>query len=126
MEDGGEWSSTTMFITYDDCGCFYDHVAPPSPDLGIRLPLVIAGPYVRAGYTESTTTTWANVAAYIEATFPTVQPINAQDAGAYDFSNAVNYSQTPLSPPVMKVTPLPAGSRAYVKAHPYTGKNDAT
>jgi phospholipase C len=126
MEDGGEWSSTTMFITNDDCGCFYDHVAPPSPDLGIRLPLIIAGPYVKAGYTESTTTTWANVAAYIEATFPAVQPINSQDAGAYAFSNAVNYSQTPRPPPVMKVTPLTPRSRAYVKAHPYTGEDDAT
>ena len=24
--------STAIFITYDDCGCFYDHVAPPPGD----------------------------------------------------------------------------------------------
>jgi phospholipase C len=22
--------STTIFIYYDDCGCFYDHVKPPA------------------------------------------------------------------------------------------------
>ena len=29
-----QWSSTAIFITYDDCGCFYDHVPPPglNPD----------------------------------------------------------------------------------------------
>ena len=24
-----DWDSTALFITYDDCGCFYDHVALP-------------------------------------------------------------------------------------------------
>ena len=29
IEHGPDWRSTAIFITYDDCGCFYDHVAPP-------------------------------------------------------------------------------------------------
>jgi phospholipase C len=126
VEDGGLWPSTTFFITYDDCGCFYDHVAPPRPELGIRLPMVVAGAYVRAGYTESATTTWANVAAYIESRFPTVLPINDQDAGAYDFAGTFDYTQAPLPPPVMRTTALPKSSIAYVKAHPYSGADDAT
>ena len=28
IEDGPDWNSTAIFITYDDCGCFYDHVTP--------------------------------------------------------------------------------------------------
>ena len=33
IENGPDWASTAIFITYDDCGCFYDHVAPPvNPD----------------------------------------------------------------------------------------------
>ena len=26
VENGPDWDSTAIFITYDDCGCFYDHV----------------------------------------------------------------------------------------------------
>jgi Phosphoesterase family len=35
--NGPDWASTAIFITYDDCGCFYDHVTPP-PGMGIRVP----------------------------------------------------------------------------------------
>src|ERR1700737_58985 len=39
VQKGPDGPSTTIFIYYDDCGCFYDHVTPPK-GLGIRLPLV--------------------------------------------------------------------------------------
>ena len=28
IQNGPDWASTAIFITYDDCGCFYDHVRP--------------------------------------------------------------------------------------------------
>src|SRR5207237_775929 len=28
IQGSPNWSSTAVFITYDDCGCFYDHVPP--------------------------------------------------------------------------------------------------
>src|SRR5438094_888040 len=28
------WSSTAIFITYDDCGCFYDRASPPPLRIG--------------------------------------------------------------------------------------------
>ena len=37
IASGPDWSSTAIFLTWDDCGCFYDHVAPPSPPLGVRV-----------------------------------------------------------------------------------------
>jgi len=44
IENGPDWSSTAIFITYDDCGCFYDHVVPGvNPDgtqQGVRVPMV--------------------------------------------------------------------------------------
>src|SRR3954463_772260 len=36
---GPQWRSTAIFITYDDCGCFYDHVLPPAGQ-GVRVPMV--------------------------------------------------------------------------------------
>src|SRR5262249_55555658 len=47
-----EWQSTAVFITYDDCGCFADHVPPP-PGLGVREPMVIVSPWVKRASTDS-------------------------------------------------------------------------
>jgi phospholipase C len=49
--NGPEWRSTAIFITWDDCGCFYDQVRPgTNPDgtpQGPRVPLVIVSPYAK-------------------------------------------------------------------------------
>jgi phospholipase C len=47
------WSSTAIFITWDDWGGFYDHVAPPIVDrngYGLRVPGLMISPYARRGY----------------------------------------------------------------------------
>src|SRR4029079_4764445 len=41
--NGPDWQSTAIFITYDDCGCFYDHVPPPA-GAGGREPTGIVRP----------------------------------------------------------------------------------
>ena len=38
-------------------------------------------------------------------------PLTANDATAYDFSNAFDYSQAPLKPVQMTKTPLPSWAR---------------
>ena len=56
IQHGPEWSSTAVFITYDDCGCFYDHVPPGSnadgSKQGIRVPMVIVSPYAKRAGTD--------------------------------------------------------------------------
>jgi phospholipase C len=50
---GPAWSSTAVFITFDDFGGFYDHVPPPQVDqagFGPRVPLLIISPYAKKGY----------------------------------------------------------------------------
>ena len=114
IEDGPEWATTTVFITYDDCGCFYDHVAPGvNPDgtqQGSRSPLVIISPYAVAGYVDHTHTSFAGILAYVEQTFG-LSPLGMNDAGAYPFTNSFNYDQAPLAGVPMTVTPLPPPSR---------------
>jgi hypothetical protein len=47
------WSNTTIFITWDDWGGFYDHVAPPiyNPyEYGFRVPLIVVSQYTKQGY----------------------------------------------------------------------------
>jgi phospholipase C len=47
------WSSTAIFITWDDWGGWYDHAAPPQEDaygLGPRVPLIVIAPYAKQGH----------------------------------------------------------------------------
>jgi phospholipase C len=110
--NGPEWDSTALFITYDECGCFYDQVPPPlNPDGtqdGPRVPLVIVSPYAVPGYTDNTPTTSAGILAFTEQTFG-LPALGVNDAQAYPFTNAFNYGQTPLRPVGMVSRPVPRG-----------------
>ena len=51
-----DWDSSAIFLSWDDWGGFYDHVAPPTVDalgFGIRIPALIISPYAKAGYIDS-------------------------------------------------------------------------
>lgn len=50
---GPDWDSTAVFLTWDDWGGFYDHVAPPVVDgngYGMRVPGLVISPYAKQGY----------------------------------------------------------------------------
>jgi phospholipase C len=113
---GPDWATTAIFITYDDCGCFYDHVAPPRRR-GIRVPMVIVSPYARAGYSDTTPASFASLLAYTEHTF-NLAPLWARDANAYDYRHAFDYMQTPLPPAPLTTTTIPARERRWLRAHP--------
>jgi phospholipase C len=114
--DSQYWDSTAIFITYDDCGCFYDHVPPPA-DLGIRVPMVIVSPFAKAGYTDTKTASYAGMLAYVEHTFG-LAPMSSEDADAYDFNKSFNYSQPPLPGISMRTTKVPQWELDYIEAHP--------
>ncbi len=122
IEQGPEWQSTAIFITYDDCGCFYDHVAPPQ-GLGIRVPMVIVSPYAKAGYTDSNVASYSSMLAYVEGVFG-LAPLYSTDANAYDFGQSFDYTQHPLATIPLKRHPVPAWERGFLRAHP--PKQDAT
>jgi hypothetical protein len=47
------WATSAIFLSWDDWGGFYDHVAPPAIDpngYGLRVPGLVISPYARAGY----------------------------------------------------------------------------
>jgi phospholipase C len=53
-----DWSSTAIFLSWDDWGGFYDHVVPPAADAngyGLRVPGIVISPYARAGMIDSQT-----------------------------------------------------------------------
>ncbi len=123
LESGPEWSSTAIFLTWDDCGCFYDHVAP-TKKLGLRVPMLIVSPYAKSKFTDSKVASMDSVLAFIEHTFG-LPPLSTGDANAYDYHNAFNYGQEPLSGVRMVNTRVPAWERAWVANHP-TDPDDPT
>jgi phospholipase C len=121
--NGPEWDSTAIFITYDDCGCFYDHVPPPN-GLGVRVPMVIVSPYAKPGYTDSTSASFQSMLAFTEHTFG-LPPLAASDAAAYDYSGSFDFTQPPLPPIRLTQHRIPPAELAWLKAHP-PDPNDPT
>jgi phospholipase C len=111
-----QWKSTAIFITYDDCGCFYDHVPPPN-GWGIRVPMVIVSPYARWEYTDHTNASFASMLRFIEHLFD-LPALNDRDRAAYDYANSFNFARNPRPAPMLTTTPIPAAERAWLEAHP--------
>ncbi len=114
VEHGPDWSSTAIFITFDDFGGFYDQVPsrvnPDGTRQGPRVPMIIVSPYARTRYTDSSASTFAGILAYTEHNFG-LSPLGVNDANAYDFHHAFNYAQTPLKAIPMRQRPLTAAER---------------
>jgi phospholipase C len=108
VEEGADAATTTVFIYYDDCGCFYDHVTPPA-GLGIRSPLVIVSPYAKPGYTDHETATNSSILAYMETVLH-VNPVTAEDGTAYNFHNSFT-SVLAASKFTFRPAPVPPSSR---------------
>src|SRR5207244_5032217 len=91
--NGPDWNSTAIFITYDDFGGFYDHVAPPL-HLGLRVPMVIVSPFAKRGFTDSRNASFASILAFVERNFG-LTSLGAADSRAYAYGHAFDYSQSP-------------------------------
>ena len=119
------WASTAIFITWDDCGCFYDHVPPPS-GMGIRVPMVIVSPYAKPGYTDSNVASFASILAYVEHNF-NLPSLGQADSTSYDYSDSFDYSQTPnLRLNSLTQHAVPPSSKEYLRQHPPSADHDGT
>ena len=69
VENSQYWSSSAIFITYDEGGGYYDQVPPPALDgnqLGFRVPLIVISPYAKEGYISHTVLTHLSIPAFID------------------------------------------------------------
>ncbi|MGZ4761017.1 MAG: alkaline phosphatase family protein, partial [Ilumatobacteraceae bacterium] len=122
-----DWSSTAIFLAWDDWGGFYDHVAPPTVDengYGLRVPALVISPYAKKGYIDHQTLSFDAYAKFIEDDFlggqrldpttdgrpdprPSVRE-NAPQLG--DITQAFDFSQAPRPGLVLPVHPPPGVS----------------
>jgi phospholipase C len=91
------WSNTAIFITWDDWGGWYDHVAPTihnSYEYGFRVPLIVVSPYAKRGYVSHVTHDYGSFLKFIEANF-NLPSLGYADSRADDLSDCFDFSQTP-------------------------------
>lgn len=106
---GLDWTSTAIFLTWDDFGGFYDHVPPTGVDqfgLGPRIPLLIISPFAKAGYISHTPYEFASVLKFIEERFG-LAPLTARDAAAKDTLESFDFTQMPRSPTLLATRTCP-------------------
>jgi phospholipase C len=121
---GPDWSSTAIFLTWDDWGGFYDHVPPPAVDqngYGLRVPGIVISPYAKRGYVDHQTLSHDAYAKFIEDDFLGGRRLDPKTDGRADPRPDVrenasmlgdlradfDFTQTPLPPAVLSSSPSP-------------------
>jgi phospholipase C len=117
-----DWSSTAIFLSWDDWGGFYDHVRPPSVDqdgFGLRVPGLVISPYARRGLVDHQLLSFDAYAKFIEDDFlhgerlastdgrPDPRPDVREDNPALgDLSKDFDFTQPPRKPLLLPERPV--------------------
>jgi phospholipase C len=94
-----DWNSTAIFLTWDDWGGFYDHVAPPRIDVngyGLRVPALVISPYARRGFIDHQTVSFDAYAKFIEDDFLGGRRLDPRTDGRPDSRPDVREAAPPL------------------------------
>jgi phospholipase C len=82
-----DWSSTAIFLAWDDWGGFYDHVRPPKVDAdgyGLRVPGLVISPYAKRGYIDHQVLSFDAYLKFIEDDFLHGQRLDPKTDGRPD------------------------------------------
>ncbi len=93
------WGHTAIFITWDDWGGWYDHVAPKiinSYEYGFRVPLIVVSPYAKAGYISHNTHDFGSFLKFVEELYR-LPSLGYADAVADDLSDCFDFQQAPTN-----------------------------
>ncbi|HZV77540.1 MAG TPA: alkaline phosphatase family protein [Candidatus Babeliales bacterium] len=103
------WSSTAIFVQWDDWGGLYDHVPPPYEDfdgLGFRVPLLVISPYAKHGYVSHVQYETASMLRFAEDLYGLGQMAAADRRANSPAVDCFDFSQKPR--PFVKIkAPLP-------------------
>jgi phospholipase C len=118
------WEHSMLIITWDECGGFYDHVAPPATvppgdpkadevanhhqfafdQLGPRVPAVVISPLIPKNLVDHRVYDHASVPATIERAFG-LAPLTARDQHANSLTTLVSLGQPRQDTPTQLVVP---------------------
>jgi phospholipase C len=119
------WSSTALFINYDEGGGYYDHVPPPKaikPDsippipvpgnvpgqydrYGFRVPLLVVSPWAKAGYVSNIVQDHTSVLAFTERKW-NLPAMTLRDANAHPMTDYFDFAKPAFAtPPTLAKAP---------------------
>jgi phospholipase C len=90
------WDNTTIFITWDDWGGWFDHVKPKrynEYELGFRVPLIVVSAYTPQGYVSHRQHEFGSILRYAEENFR-LGSLGTTDVRADNLSDCFNYAMT--------------------------------
>lgn len=103
---GPQWTSSLLFLIWDEWGGFYDHVAPPIVErlgnsrpfrYGYRVPCIVVSSFARKGYVSHTLYSHVSILRTIESVFG-LKPLTDRDADASDLLECLDLAQPALPP----------------------------
>jgi phospholipase C len=117
-----DWASSAIFLSWDDWGGFYDHIAPPRVDhngFGLRVPGIVISPYAKAGYVDHHIVSFDSYNKFIEDDFLHAMRLDPRTDGRPDSRPTVrenasrlgnllsdfNFSQAPRPPELLPINP---------------------
>jgi phospholipase C len=118
MGDEETWSSTAIFLFWDDWGGFYDHVPPPQVNdsgFGLRVPGIVISPWVKPGLIDHQQLSFDAFLKFVEDTFLSGQRLDPMTDGRPDSRPSVpeamsatgdlrydfDFEQKPIAPLVL-------------------------
>jgi phospholipase C len=119
-----DWNSTAIFLSWDDWGGLYDHVAPPVVDAngyGLRVPAIVISPYAKQGFIDHQTLSHDAYNKFIEDAFLGGQRLDPATDGRPDprpdvreanpllgdLTADFDFTQPPRPPLILPVHPPP-------------------
>jgi phospholipase C len=133
-----DWSSSALFLTWDEGGGYFDHVPPPrapAPDgfapmlgpgdtqaafdrYGVRVPAVVVSPFARAHFVSHDVYDHTSILRFIETRFG-LPPLTRRDASSNPMLDFFNFHHPPFEqPPVLPQAPLDPAVLAQCAAAP--------
>ena len=112
---GGLWPTTSIFITWDDWGGWYDHVDPPNVETwsgngshpgykgtqfryGSRVGCLVLSPFPKNGYISKSLHSHVSLVKFCETAFR-LAPLSQRDARADDMPDCFDFGKAPAPPP---------------------------
>jgi len=119
-----DWDSTAIFLSWDDWGGFYDHVAPPRVDqngYGLRVPALVISPYARRGFIDHQILSHDAYVKFVEDVFLRGKRLDPRTDGRPDprpdvreaepklgnLASDFDFRQRPRRPLILSVHPAP-------------------
>jgi phospholipase C len=94
------WDHTTIFLTWDEWGGFYDPVVPPQIDevgLGIRVPMLTISPYVQRGLIDDELGEFSSPLRFISDNWG-LEPLTERIRSTHNFEHVFNFAKKPRAP----------------------------